>query len=142
MLRFLPVILFLILAACSTAPTVTPTSVGLTISGAPGMNGGAPAQVKVFYLKDAGTFRASDFFALFDAPEATLGSDLVSVSEFQLAPGRTVTDSRSFAEAPAHIGIVAAFRDINGRFLAVRPLAPATLNPVSVTLDGNSVTLR
>lgn len=119
-----------------------PTTVALSITGAVDMNGGTPAQVKVYYLNDAATFGSADFFAVFEAPEATLGVDLVSVSPFGLAPGRTVTDARSFASPPAAIGVVAAFRDINGTFLAVRPLVPNAPNPVQVTLTGNRVVIR
>lgn len=140
--RRFAILSLLALGACSSAPTIAPTTVQLGILGAPNMNGGAPARVKVYYLTESATFQSSDFFALFDAPEATLGSDLVSVSEFQLAPGRSVTDAQSFATAPTSIGVVAAFRDIDGRFLAVKPLVPATANPVQVTLSGNSVSLR
>ena len=127
-------------AACS-APAPLSTGVALSISGASDMNGGAPAQVKVFYLSNANQFRSADFFSVFDTPE-TLGTDLVEVNTFSLAPGRTVTDAKSFAQAPAAIGVVAAFRDINGRFLAVKPLTPNAPNGVSVILTGNSVILR
>ena len=66
----------------------------------------------------------------------------MEVSAFSLVPGRNVTDSKRFLQPPAAIGVVAAFRDINGRFLAVKPLVADTLNPVAVTLSGNSVLIR
>lgn len=121
------------------------TTVAMSISGAADMNGGAPAQVKVYYLSDASAFQNADFFAVFNQPEATLGEALISVDTFQLTPGNTVTDAQSFpaaAPTPTAIGVVAAFRDINGAFLKVKPLAPNAPNPVQVTLSGNTVTLR
>ncbi|WP_299654851.1 type VI secretion system lipoprotein TssJ [uncultured Tateyamaria sp.] len=130
-----------ILAGCAEQGPA-PTTVTLSITGAADMNGGAPAQVKVYYLNDTERFRSSDFFAVFEQPEATLGADLVSVSPFSLAPGRTVADTKSFATPPAAIGVVAAFRDINGAFLAVRTLVPNAPNPVQVTLTGNRVVIR
>lgn len=119
-----------------------PTTVALSITGAADMNGGAPAQVKVYYLNDTAAFGSADFFAVFEEPEATLGSDLVAVSPFSLAPGRTVNDAQSFISPPAAVGVVAAFRDINGTFLAVRPLVPNAPNPVQVTLTGDRVAIR
>lgn len=130
------------LSACASQG-LAPTNVSLNITGAADMNGGAPAQVKVYYLADANTFRTADFFAVFEAPEATLGSDLITTQTFGLAPGRTITDTQSFATTPpAAIGVVAAFRDITGGFSATRTLVPSALNPVAITLTGNRVTIR
>jgi type VI secretion system protein VasD len=107
------------------------------------MNGGAPAQVKVYYLASPTAFGSGDFFALFDTPEATLGSDLIAVDDFQLAPDRTVTNRRGFDRDPAAIGVVAAFREIDGAtFKAVRALTQNAENPVRVTLSGNSVSIQ
>ena len=125
-----------------TGLTQAPTSAQLSITGASSMNGGAPARVKVYYLNAQDTFSSADFFAVFDQPEQTLGADLVAVDEFQLAPGRTVTDLKSFGTPPAAIGVVAAFRDVGGTFSAVKPLVPNAPNPVQITLAGNTVTIR
>ena len=121
------------------------TTVNLSMTGAADMNGGAPAQAKVYYLTDTTAFRSADFFAVFNQPEATLGDALIKVETYQLTPGGTVTDTQSFpaaAPTPTAIGVVGAFRDINGAFLQVRPLAPNVPNTVQVTLSGNTVTLR
>ena len=106
------------------------------------MNGGLPAKVKVYYLASTSKFSSADFFAVFGEPEATLGSDLVSVHEYQLAPGETVADDKSFDAAPVAIGVVAAFREI-GRpgWLAVSPLVPNAENPVEVTLAASTVAI-
>lgn len=129
------------LSACAPQRPA-PTTVQLGINGAANMNGGAPAQVKVYYLNDAAAFRSADFFAVFGEPEATLGDDLVAVDTYQLAPGRRVTDTKSLTTPASAVGVVAAFRDVNGRFLTVKRLAPNTLNPVQVTLSGNTVTVQ
>lgn len=133
----------LALAACaSPPPPPTPTVVELGITGAADMNDGAPARVKVYYLKAPAAFAAADFFALFEAPEATLGADLLDIDELQLAPGRMVTASKSFDTPPAALGVVAAFRDVGGPgFRAIQPLAPNTANTVPVTLTGNTVVI-
>jgi type VI secretion system protein VasD len=134
----------LLLAACAAPPPPPPpTSVNLSITGGSDMNGGAPAQVKVYYLASPAGFGTGDFFALFDTPEATLGADLIAVDTFQLAPDRTVTNSREFTTNPTAVGVVAAFRAIDGAtFKALRPLTPNTRNPVTVTLSGNRVAIQ
>ncbi|MBN9676734.1 type VI secretion system lipoprotein TssJ [Salipiger bermudensis] len=135
--------LCLALSACVTTPEPASTGVQLNITGAADMNGGLPTQVKVYYLASDASFRSGDFFALFNEPEVTLGSDLVAVDDFQLVPGRSVGDSRSFAQAPGAIGVVAAFRDIDGsRFLASRALIPDSPNAVTITVGANTVSIR
>lgn len=133
--------LFLLAGCVSSGPA--PTTVDLAISGAANMNGGAPAKVKVYYLASPATFRSSDFFSLFNSAQATLGTDLIAVDEFQLAPGRTKTDARSVAGTPVAVGVVAAFRDIDGaRFKAVKRLTPNSENRVRVTISGTTVSVR
>lgn len=137
----LAAILTFALAGCATAPSET--TVQLSINGTADMNGGAPAQVKVYYLTSPETFASADFFALFNQPEATLGQDLVAVDEYQLAPGRTVTDVASVPLTATSVGVVAAFRDIdNSTFKAVRPLVPGAVNSLQVTLSGNTVSAQ
>lgn len=128
-----------LLTACAGGPAET--TVDLAITGAADMNGGAPAQVKVYYLNDASAFRSADFFTVFNTPEAALGEALVQVNEFSLIPGRKVSDRRSFLQAPRAVGIVAAFRNINGPFLDAKPLVPGAANTVAVTLSGNRVVI-
>ena len=130
------------LAGCvSGGPS--PTSVDLAISGAANMNGGAPAKVKVYYLASPATFQSADFFALFNNPEATLGTDLIAVDEFQLAPGRTVADTRIVNGNPTAIGVVGAFRDIDrAKFKGVKRLVPNSENRVRATLSGTTVSVR
>ena len=119
------------------------TNVELAIAGSADMNGGAPAKVKVYYLASASAFRTSDCYDVFNSPQCAQRADLIAVDEFQLAPGRTVTNSRSLAQAPAAIGVVAAFRDIDGaKFLGVRPLTPNASNTVRIAVSGNSVSIR
>lgn len=132
----------LVLSGCvSGGPS--PTTVDLAITGAANMNGGAPAKVKVYYLASPATFQSSDFFSLFNSAEATLGTDLIAVDEFQLAPGRTQSDVRSVNGTPTAIGVVAAFRDIDGaRFKAVKSLVPNADNRVRVTVSGTTVSVR
>ncbi|WP_299963761.1 type VI secretion system lipoprotein TssJ [uncultured Roseobacter sp.] len=133
--------LALTLSGCAARGPAS-TDVALTINGAADMNGGAPVEVKVMYLTDANAFRTADFFALFGTPEATLGADLISTQSFLVTPNTALTDARSFAQPPAAIGVIAAFRDITGTFRATRGLTPDAPNPVTVTLSGNRALIR
>ena len=121
-------------------PPPPPTTLQLSVTGGADMNGGNPAKVKVYYLRSTAKFNAADFFALFDQPEATLGPDLASVDEYLLAPGKSVTDAKTFDAAPVAIGVVAAFREIGQPgWRATGPITPNAENPVAVTLAGNTV---
>ena len=135
------------LAACAPPPPPppkppAPTTVALAITGDADMNGARPAQVKVYYLASTARFGSTDFFALFDTPEAALGADLLASDVYPIAPGRIVQDAKQFATPPAAIGIVAGFRDVGGPgWRAVAPLTPNAPNPVNVRLSGNTVTI-
>ncbi len=129
------------LSACGAAPP-PPTEVALTINGGANMNNGRPAQVKVYYLAAKAAFDGGDFFALFDTPEAVLGTDLVSVDSYLLQPGATVTDAKSFKEAPAHIGVIAAFQSVDQPgWKATKPLAAKKVNNAEVSVSGMNVNL-
>lgn len=106
----------LALAACSP-PVVGPVKIGGLLAADPALNpdvGGrpSPVAVKVFQLKEAGSFEAADFFSLWRNSAATLGADLVSTTDLAVAPG----EKRRFAEeiqpSTRFVGVVAAFREI------------------------------
>ena len=139
--------LCLALAACGgPPPPPPPTSVTLTLAASPGMNGGLPAQVKVYWLRSAQRFEGADFFALFGEPEATLGPDLVAVDVHLLAPGETVEAVKTFdrpAATPAVVGVVAGFRDVDRPgWSATAPLTPHAPNARAVTLGPAAVSFE
>lgn len=128
----------LVLAGCAEPPPPpAPTTVALKIKAGPGMNGGAPAKVKVYYLMSDANFRSGDFFSLFNNPAATLGQDLVAVDEYLLAPGDSAETAKSFDRAVPFIGAVAGLRDIDRPgWRAVGDLTPRAPNPIGLTLSG------
>ncbi len=131
----------LALAACAEPPPPpAPTTVALTIVGEPGMNGGASAKVKVYYLNADANFQAADFFKLFDEGAATLGGDLVTIDEYTVSPGQTIEDARTFDAAVPHIGVVAGLRDIDRPgWKASQALAPRAPNAIGLTVSGEGV---
>ncbi|MEM7059650.1 MAG: type VI secretion system lipoprotein TssJ [Pseudomonadota bacterium] len=142
--RLLALILVSLVASCAEPPPPPPpTTVALTVTGGADMNAGAPAKVKVYYLNSTAKFKVSDFFALFDNAQATLGPDLMAVDEYLLAPGKVETDQKTFPTPPAAIGIVAAFKSVDQPGWRVsKPLAPNAENPVVATLNGMAVELQ
>ena len=132
----------LLAAACATPPP-PPTTVDLNVAADATSNGGAPVQVKVYYLSSAANFNAGDFFALFNEPQATLGADLMQVDTYLLQAGETKMDAKSFDLAPAAVGVIAAFRSVDQPgWRASKPLAPNAPNPVVVTISGQSVAIQ
>ena len=130
----------LALAGCN-GPSAT--TVNISAAGSANMNGGAPVKLKVFYLKSAGNFASSDFFALFNKGSETLGDNLLGTDDIQMVPGRTANKSRSLATEPTAVGVVAAFRDIGAaKFSAVRRISPGQENNLKVIVSGNSVSIR
>ncbi|MEO1469453.1 MAG: type VI secretion system lipoprotein TssJ [Pseudomonadota bacterium] len=132
-----------VLVGCTPEP-VPPTDVALNIEGTASMNGGAPAQAKVYYLTSTANFEAGDFFALFNDPRGTLGTDVLQVDEYLLSPGASVQDTKVFspALAPTAIGVVAGFRDIDQPgWRTTAPLTPNGPNAVTVVLDGSTVSV-
>lgn len=132
----------LLAAACATPPP-PPTTVDLKVAADATSNGGAPVQVKVYYLNSTAAFKAGDFFALFNEPQATLGADLMAVDTYLLQPGTEATDAKSFDVAPAAVGVIAAFRSVDQPgWRAEKALAPNAPNPVIINISGQSVALQ
>jgi type VI secretion system protein VasD len=107
--------LALLLAACKTAPSVTPVSG--RIEGVSGLNPSinqrpSPLLLRVYELKSPTTFNQADFMALYQADQATLGADLVAREEIMLAPGEIRPYKKSLAPETKFIGVVAAYRDL------------------------------
>jgi len=138
----LAVLALALAAGCAKEPPA-PTTVTLEITAAEDMNGGAPTRLSVYYLNAESLFAKEDFFALTDAPGATLGNDLVERDQYLLSPGDTITDTKSFDAAVPIIGAVAAFRNVDQPgWRTLGQLEPRAANAVQVTLSGSTVTLE
>ena len=128
------------LAGCASAPD--PADVELTISTSAGLNpdpDGRPSPVvlQVYRLKDVDAFKNARFFELYDNGEQILGQDLIDVSEMELSPSvnQTVQVDGMTVETP-HIGLLAAFRDIDSaRWRVVIPTPLDSSVKAAVTLD-------
>lgn len=131
-----------LLAACAEPPP-PPTAAALTVAASQDVNGGVPVKVQVFYLSSPAAFEAADYFTLSGNPRAALGADLVGVDEYLLAPGQTATAQKTFLQPPAAVGVVAGFRNVDQPgWKATAPLAPNTVNGVTVSVGASTVSIE
>jgi len=115
-------------AGCAGAPKPVVTQVTLTLVGAADVNPDArgrasPLTVRVYALKAPAAFEASDFFSLFDKDTATLGAEMAQRQEVLLRPGQTHKLEMTLPADVTHLGIMAAYRDLDrARWREVRAL--------------------
>jgi type VI secretion system protein VasD len=109
-----------VLGACAKDPPPPPPPgvIDLSIKAGADINPdpdgkAAPALVRVYQLASPVRFENADFFLLFEKEKETLGPDLVGREEIAVAPGETKTLNQPLKPAATHVGVVAAFRDID-----------------------------
>lgn len=109
----------------------------------------SPVTVVVFHLKSADAFMSQDFFNLYDKDSGAIDADLIQRIDMQVQPGQTLPMASEFDPETTHIGVLAAFRDIdNAKWREIIALPEKSLmeklNPFSdkkliVTVDALSV---
>ena len=109
----------------------------------------SPVTVVVFHLKSADAFMSQDFFNLYDKDSGVIDADLIQRIDMQVQPGQTLPMASEFDPETTHIGVLAAFRDIdNAKWREIIALPEKSLmeklNPFSdkkliVTVDSLSV---
>jgi type VI secretion system protein VasD len=109
-----------LLAACAKDPPPPPPPgvIDLAIKAGPDINPdpsgqASPALVRVYQLASPVKFENADFFLLFEKEKDTLGPDLLGREEIPVAPGETKTLNQPLKPNATHVGVVAAFRDID-----------------------------
>lgn len=117
----LPFMLGLLLACCAhvqaqDAPKEQ-TKLNLTIEAAAGVNPDAslrpsPIKVRIYELKDPGTFAEADYFALDTTDKVTLAADMLAKDEFILRPGEKRAIERKSHSQTTAIGVLAGYRDL------------------------------
>lgn len=107
----------LCLAACGAKPPKpTPTKASLVVAGDvnPDSSGRpSPVVVRLYQLKEEGSFDDAAFFALFDKEQETLGPSLVSREEYELKPGETRSLDLKIPPEAHYLAAAAGYRDIN-----------------------------
>lgn len=107
----------------------------------PGTNGQpTPVRVRIFELKNAATFRRSDYFALADRAQSTLGLDLIDQDEVQILPGQQLSIQRELDPATRQIGLLVGYRELDrAQWHTVIRIAPRQYNEYQVSLDVRAV---
>ena len=107
----------LLLASCGGAPPKDIVLKGDLIASEtinPNREGrSSPVTVVVFHLKSADAFMSQDFFNLYQKDSGAIDADLIQRTDIQILPGQTVPMASEFDPETTHIGVLAAFRDID-----------------------------
>jgi type VI secretion system protein VasD len=146
--HWLPAGALLLLAGCSSAPAPPPaTVVSIQITADANANAtlqgeGAPVAIRVYQLASRSGFDGAEFYRLYSADAATLGSDLIKKDELLLTPGTSKSLTLMPADPVHAIGVFAAYRDfqhVTWRAAADLPAHQATT--VTVTADRAGIKL-
>lgn len=73
----------------------------------------SPIVIRLFELKNLGTYNQSDFYGLFENYKSVLGSDLLASEQIHLKPGEIRTIKHDTVPGTQYIAVVAAFRNID-----------------------------
>ena len=100
----------------------------------------APVRVRIFELKNAATFGRSDYFALADRAQATLGADLIDQDEVLIQPGQQLSLQRNLDPATRHIGVLVGYRELDqSLWRAVMNVPPRQYTEDQISLDVRAV---
>jgi type VI secretion system protein VasD len=103
----------------------------------------SPIVVRLYELKNLGTFNTVEFFPLYNEEEDTLGDDLVYREEFSLIPGGKKLFTRTPAADTQYLAVIAAFRDIDqATWKAAVPIPVERVTNLVIQLDRLSVSIR
>lgn len=139
--RFLLLSLLALLGGCAIANSVADPETTLRIEPAINVNPDikdrpSPLTIRIFELEARHSFRAADFFKLYDEPEQTLGAALVVSEDIAVRPGRVYEHRMSLNKETRYIGVLAAFRDIqNARWRLVFEADPRGYDEVRIAID-------
>ena len=118
-----------LVGACQSAPpqppppaapvVLDPVTLQVTLIATPDVNPdvrgrASPLSVRIYELRSRSAFDAADFFALYDREQATLGTELLAKEQYILRPGDTQGYTRKAQGETRFLGVVAAFRDLEG----------------------------
>lgn len=107
----------------------------------PGANGqAAPVRVRIFELKNAATFGRSDYFALADHAQSTLGLDLLDQDEVMVQPGQQLSIQRDLDPSTRQIGLLVGYRELDrAQWRTVLNVPPRQYTEYQISLDVRAV---
>ncbi len=145
--RIAAALVVLWLAACGGPKPPKPTVIQALLQVQPDVNPDvsgrpSPVVVQLYELNSLATFKAADFFSLFENNQATLGAELVSMDQFQLMPGDTRRFARTLQPATQYLGVAAGFRDLeHSQWRASLAVVPNRTSPVKIELGKNRISI-
>jgi type VI secretion system protein VasD len=103
------------LAGCARGPD--PTPIGVTLKADAGINPNdegksSPVVVRLYELKGLKAFNNATFFDIMDDETKALGAELIGSREYEMTPGQEQKYDRDVSAEATHLGVVAAFRNI------------------------------
>jgi type VI secretion system protein VasD len=130
-------------AGCSSGPPLVRGAITVDPTTNPDLRGRpSPVVVRVYELKSLGAFNGADFFSLFEKEQEVLGGELVGREEFHLSPAETRPYQRQLQPDTKFIGVVAAFRDLEGSLWRQAVPVPAQRRAtVTIGLERQAVKL-
>jgi type VI secretion system protein VasD len=136
-------LLIVVAVSCQSGPPLLKGSLKADAMANPDARGRpSPVVVRVYELKSAAAFSTADFFSLFEKEGETLGGELVGREEFQLSPGETRPYQRQLQPDTKFIGVVAAFRDLEGsRWRQTAPVPGKRSPSITVGIEARAVTV-
>lgn len=107
----------------------------------PSTNGqAAPVRVRLFELKNAATFARSDYFALADRAQSTLGLDLLDQDEVIVQPGEQLNIRRDLNPVTRQIGLLVGYRELDrAQWRTVISVPPRQYSEYQISLDVRAV---
>lgn len=73
-------------------------------------NQSSPVVVVIYQLKSPTAFTQANFFALYNEPLKTLGTDLLDKREVEMRPEQQLELKQTLAPSTAYVGILAGYR--------------------------------
>jgi len=102
----------------------------------------SPLVIYIYELSDAAPFNEADFFAIYDNEAETIGAVLLSKIDVEISPGETREITRTLKASTRHLGILAAYRDIdNAKWRASRAIPEHSKIELKLNVDQLSISL-
>lgn len=97
-------------------------------------------RVRIFELKNAATFSRSDYFALADRAQSTLGLDLLDQDEVMVQPGQQLSLQRDLDPSTRQIGLLVGYRELDrAQWRTVINVPPRQYSEYQISLDVHAV---
>lgn len=129
-------------------PPAKPTVVQCVVIAMPDVNPdkngrASPIVVRLFELKSLAAFAGADFFSLYDRDRDTLGGEMVAREQLELSPGDERRFERQLHPETRHVGVIAAFRDLDhSKWRSSVSVIAKPIMPLQIRLDSRSVSIN